>query len=195
MDREREKNTQRETRMKSIRSVPRLTWRLSKLLTERYEEGGEDEDARCLGGYISTISRVGGWKSPPRHSARKIVSGLTIHSHVPLPPPSLPASSVSRVFTRWIPVNIWHVRDAVDTSSSMHMRIVFFFPSLSPSLLFFSHNRTPRCHERGEFQRDRQICRRHVRARLIRFAANFRKLLDVWMSSVISIREIISAKR
>lgn len=54
-------------------------------------------------------------------------------------PPSLPASSVSRVFTRWIPVNIWHVRDAVDTSSSMHMRIVFFFPSLSLSLPpFFS---------------------------------------------------------
>lgn len=147
MDREREKNTQRETRVKSIRSVPRLTWKLSKLLTERYEEGGEDEDARCLGGYISTISRVGGWKSPPRHSARKIVSGLTIHSHVPLPPSPLSASSVSRVFTRWIPVNIWHVRDAVDTSSSMHMRIVFFFPpSLSlPSFLFTqSHSTMPR---------------------------------------------------
>lgn len=139
--------------------------------------------------YISTISRVARWKSPPRHSARKIVSGLTIQSHVA---PSLPpASSVSRVFTRWIPVNIWHVRDAVDTSSSMHMRIVFFFSlSLFLPLLFFSHNRTPRCHERREkFQRDRQICRRHVRARLIRFAANFRKLLDVRMSFVISIRE------
>lgn len=66
------------------------------------------------------------------------------------PPHSSPsASSVSRVFTRWIPVNIWHVRDAVDTSSSMHMRIVFFFFFFFLSLLFFSHNRTPRCHEKG----------------------------------------------
>lgn len=113
--------------MEAVEIIDRTVWR------------GEDEDARCLGGYISTISRVGGWKSPPRHSARKIVSGLTIHSHVPLPPSPLSASSVSRVFTRWIPVNIWHVRDAVDTSSSMHMRIVFFFPSLSLSLPpFFS---------------------------------------------------------
>lgn len=50
------------------------------------------------------------------------------------------------------------------------------FPSpLPPSFLFTqSHSRE---RERGGFQRDRQICRRHVPARLIRFAANFRKLL------------------
>lgn len=149
MDREREKNTQRETRMKSIRSVPRLTWRLSKLLTERYEEGGEDEDARCLGGYISTISRVGGWKSPPRHSARKIVSGLTIHSHVPLPlPPSL-----LRAFQEFSRAEFLLIYDTFAMPLTRQVACIcelFFFSPLSlslslPSFLFTqSHSTMPR---------------------------------------------------
>lgn len=59
--------------------------------------------------------------------------------------------------------------------------LFFSFPlslPLPPPPFFSFHTiALQRERERGGFQRDRQICRRHVPARLIRFAANFRKLL------------------
>lgn len=108
---------------------------------------------------------------------------------------SLPPSLLLRAFQEFSRAEFLLIYDTFAMPLTRQVACIcelFFFLSLSLflPLLFFSHNRTPRCHERREkFQRDRQICRRHVRARLIRFAANFRKLLDVPMSFVISIRE------
>lgn len=175
--------------MKSIRSDP--CWHRG---CRNYWQNGtkrEDEDARCLGRYISTISRVARWKSSSRHSARKIVSGLTIQSHVPLStrPPLL------RAFQEFSRAEFLLIYDTFAMPLTRQVACIcelffFFFFLPLPSFLFTqSHSTMPRKRGRGKFQRDRQICRRHVRARLIRFAANFRKLLDVWMSFVISIRE------
>lgn len=131
--------------MKSIRSDP--CWHRG---CRNYWQNGtkrEDEDARCLGRYISTISRVARWKSPSRHSARKIVSGLTIQSHVPLPtrPPLL------RAFQEFSRAEFLLIYDTFAMPLTRQVACIcelfFFFFFLS--LLFFSHNRTPRCHEKG----------------------------------------------